>query len=353
MEWKKDRWQRPLRFLSAGFIVSLSLNIFLIGYVAYLKLENQNFSLPDFPFAQKNEKSDVHLTNNQIYQEFHQLRTEDLSKQLRDERWADDGIQVRDIALGVLVRERFFDIEKVLGKVPTSREVTFNMTRLPLFSGLSAMQYEALASFGEREKWPMTPQGMFIVLQKLTEANPSLEEAFMLTEPFQKVAKLLPKAESRRVLELVLQGDWQMLTIEASSGTELLVRYLEGGSSKSAGLLLAYYPNYAVKKLNDEQALKLLQLSKERSSAMAKYALSLMSSQRSNEVKTLAMQKLSAMSEKVAMLTKPEGEYVVQSGDNLWKIAKKLNVTLESLKTKNRLGDEAVLQPGSVLVVPR
>jgi LysM repeat protein len=43
--------------------------------------------------------------------------------------------------------------------------------------------------------------------------------------------------------------------------------------------------------------------------------------------------------------------YVVQEGDSLWKIAKRFNVEMESIKALNRLNSD-MLQPGSVLKIP-
>jgi murein DD-endopeptidase MepM/ murein hydrolase activator NlpD len=45
-------------------------------------------------------------------------------------------------------------------------------------------------------------------------------------------------------------------------------------------------------------------------------------------------------------------EYVVESGDNLWSISNKFNISLESLLWSNDLNKNSIIQPGQKLVIP-
>jgi LysM repeat protein len=50
----------------------------------------------------------------------------------------------------------------------------------------------------------------------------------------------------------------------------------------------------------------------------------------------------------IAKVHKPTGTYTVKAGDNLWKIAKANNTTVQRLKQANKLGSDAI-RPGMVL----
>ncbi len=366
MNYPQDRWKRTLRLLSAALIVSLMINIFFIGSYVYFKLRHLDLALPRIAYNVIEGHQIAPIGNLDIYREFNQLKTDTLARHLQDDRWAEDGIRVRDIALGVLVKERFFDLEKALGYMPQFREISLGEVKIPIFPALTAAQFNALALFGEKERWPMTPHGMFIVLQKFPDPDPSLVEAFMLTVPFQNIARLLPKADNKQLLGMLLEGDWPLSLQGAGNGIELLLKYIDHNSAKGAELLLLLYPHFAYKKLDDERTLKVLQLLKERNPATAKYAVNILTSQRGEQVKAAAMQRLNSFSDKAAFLSglvppkkeavqppfNPTRSYVVQPGDSLWKIAKKQKVSLERLKSTNRLTDDTVLQPGNILTIP-
>jgi membrane-bound lytic murein transglycosylase D len=64
-----------------------------------------------------------------------------------------------------------------------------------------------------------------------------------------------------------------------------------------------------------------------------------------------AAQKTQASAPRPAAATARQTTYKVQSGDNLWTIARKFDVTEKELREWNRLGQKSILHPGQVLQV--
>lgn len=377
MNQSSKRIKRVLRNLSAALIVSIVLNVILISYISYVKLES--FSLPSF--AEEEQLAYDSLTVNlhplDAYHLFDALSQEELIRHLTDKRWVEDGLKMRDLALAVLVEKNGFDIQRGLGHLPESRIWQFENIFLPIFLSVSDAEFVALEAFGKREQWPILPQKMLQILQEKKVSDPRLEETFMLTESFQKLARALSKADVKLVLQMVLEGDWELLNSVSEHPTsenrqKILLAYLDKDSPAAALLLLQLEPYFAFKQLDDDYVLKTLRLLKERNALTVKFALSMLASPRGEAVKELAMQRLASFTEKTAFLTsllpqKPKPgrapsepippfkqgrNYTVQSGDNLWKIAKRCNVSLSELKKHNRLTDDDVLQPGLVLKIP-
>jgi LysM repeat protein len=351
---------KTFRRLSIALILSIALNIFLIGYVAFYQLDNWNVSLPQAlrPTTLKSNS----LNNKTVYVQLSNLSLEQLVSQLKDKQPIEDGLKIRDIALGILVNERAFDIQRGLGKAPSFRIVHLGIASIPLFTKLSDQQFTLLQDFGKNELWPLTPKGMFLLLKDNPQAKKSLVQAFMLTPSFQSLEKLFPKVEKTTLLNMAQEGNWDSLdnipeNFLADTRQQVLLDYIDAGSPTAAALLLQYETYFAFKRLEDEQVLKVLRLSSDKNALTIKFILSMIASPRSEEVKALAMQKLSTYTDKTAILNSlivkaPDKKYVVQQGDNLWKIAKKSNVSLDKLLKANSLTENAVLQPGTSIVIP-
>lgn len=45
--------------------------------------------------------------------------------------------------------------------------------------------------------------------------------------------------------------------------------------------------------------------------------------------------------------------YFVQSGDELWNVAKKYVTTSEKIRSANNLGDSDIIKPGMKLLIPK
>lgn len=357
---------KTFRILSIALILSVSLNIFLIGYVAFVKLDSFQISLPQTmrPTALKN----VSPSNKTIYAQLNDLSNELLIDHLKNKQVLEDGLKMRDIALGILVQERAFDIQRALGRLPSNRNVHFNTSTIPLFTKLNDGQFSILFDFGKNEQWPITSKRMFAILKESDTPDSSLKQSFMLTPAFQRLERLFPKVEKPVLLNLVMEGPWELLEnvpIDFLTDTrpQFLLGYIDAGSPTAASLILKHETYFAFKRLDDDHVLKVLRLSSDKNALTVKFILSMLASPRSEEVKNVAMQKLNAYTDKTAVLdslivkktekaTKPEKKYVVQSGDNLWKIARKSNISLNELLKANHLAENAILQPGAEIVIP-
>jgi LysM repeat protein len=76
------------------------------------------------------------------------------------------------------------------------------------------------------------------------------------------------------------------------------------------------------------------------------------------KIKVVANSKTSAANVKPDTITRPKTSqrvtsYTIQSGDNLWDIADKFDVTVSQLKTYNNLKNNSRLKPGQKLKIPK
>jgi LysM repeat protein len=219
-----------------------------------------------------------------------------------------------------------------------------------------------------------------------------------VTTLLSRVGINLTKEES---LRLVCEGNWSILERFAAVQKfaqdfsvdrlrALLMEYLDVHSKTAARLFLHYDAEFAIRRLQDEQVLMILEEGKDDAKALA-LARALLCSMRSDRVYRVAASKLYASVKEsvpepydhVATLRRfcpevlrapapqpslplpqatvvshtpaPSGKakktYVVQEGDSLWKIAKKHRVKIEALMEANNLQSEK-LRPGKQLEIP-
>lgn len=376
MKVTRTPYQRSLRQISAALIASIILNAALIGYISYLHLE----TAPTIFFRPILNKEPSNLainkTNAEVYERLSALPIEALSRLLKDRRLVEDGLTLRDLALAVLVNEKQYDVQKALGYLPKRRSILLNQQSISIPVDITEKNFDAIIDFAQRERWPITPQGMFLSLKESHSADESLKGAFYLSIPFRQLVNLYPEVDKDVLYKMAIEGDWDILEPLASlqqdfSRQSLLLKYLDQGSASAALILLQAEQHFTVKQLDDAHVLQVLQLLTDRHPLVAKFAINLVASSRSDAVKQAAMQKLAAMSEKrdfIASLIPPKKEFntaptpappfvqpkthIVQNGDNLWKIAKQWKISFKDLKNKNNLTDETILRPGMVLQIP-
>lgn len=247
------------------------------------------------------------------------------------------------------------------------------------------------------------------------DPDPSLADAFALTSEFQMIHALFARSkyhvERGELLQLLLDGDWQVLSdfcskqrslqdLSDNRRQEQLLAYVNKGSKTAAFLLLKTDLPFAVRKLDDASTLTLLGLLQEKSSDSMKFASLLLNSPRSDAVWKMAATRLNeytgvnhdshirqptacialpSVSPKptikgiekpqvipeVVKVTAPapvqvkkappfsgkDRLYLVQDGDNLWKISRRFNIDIELLKKHNRLTTNT-LKPGTPLRIP-
>lgn len=189
----------------------------------------------------------------------------------------------------------------------------------------------------------------------------------------------------------------------------ILLDYIEHGSKMAAFLMLKIESTFAVKKLDDSHVLSILKLLEDKTSEGDKFALALLESPRSDAVWKLAATRLyqyageekpdnyqhqaallrflpaaaikntmkgmekpqviPEMNKELSIISKPiiskpikqvvtsaplakkDRLYLVQGGDNLWRISRRFNIDVKVLKKYNKLDSDS-LKPGTALRIP-
>lgn len=245
----------------------------------------------------------------------------------------------------------------------------------------------------------------------LSAIDATLVETFYLSYEFLSVHTLLSRNEytqsKEETLRLLCEGNWPILERFANAQKKLqdfskdrvrllLMEYLEAHSKTAAQLFLSHDVEFAVKRLPDELVLTLLEVNKEedktqnlakalicslRGDRIHRYAaMKLYSSvhevlpQPYNHLATLkkfcpevlraavpelmetpgiSKQEEASMAQPVpaAPPRKAKKMYVVQEGDNLWKIAKRHRVKIDAIKKINHLESDK-LRVGRQLEIP-
>ncbi len=279
-----------------------------------------------------------------------------------------------------------------------------------VFPGLADYQFLAIIQYAKTEKWPLTSQGLFYEIKRSPIAcDSSLLDSFYLTPEYHAAYTLLTKSglnlTREQIIDLIVQGDWktlsdlsvqQRLRLDLSSEKRLnfLIQYLNQHSAFAAKLLLDTDPDFVSKRLDDSQILTLLDLYPHQTSSLQNFAKELLASPRTDVVcrraasilyafvgeeipepfdYTLAAQRfLPQRAEKnpviapdaLILQTKASFQapspppaplkkktHQIEPGDNLWKIARKYNVSVDELMRANRMDSEK-LRPGKQLEIP-
>ncbi len=281
---------------------------------------------------------------------------------------------------------------------------------LIIFPSLADFQYQAIQHYARTEKWPFTAQGLFFEIQRSSfPRDPTLLEAFYLTPHFHTVFLLFSrtglKMEREVLVEMLAQGDWNTLNtfteqqrvaqdLSLEKRRSFLLEYLDQRSTIAAKIFLETDPEFTSKRMSDAQILTLFDLLPSSCAPLISFARDLIVSPRCDAVWKKAAASLYAMSGQVlpepydhlvtvqrfaphmaptpkvaepivavepvpkvvpeavaATKSVKKRTHTVGPGDNLWKIARKYNVTIESIKLQNHLESER-LRVGKVIEIP-
>ncbi len=389
------RWIRKFRILTLCLIFSGALNIGAIAVVITFLIQDRKDAL-SYPVPQTGKAKGLNeATNRKLLGAYAHLSFRELAALLTNNDFVEEGYCKRDLALSALVSKHHFHLEKALGTLPPqirileSEEGAFSM-----FPGLTNEQFQAVIRFAYLEKWPLTGQGLFLLLQ--TSRKPreaTLEQAFYLTKEFHCLSTLFQKCEVAPVdlIDLVCEGSWQMLegfVLEQSQMLDLseerrrrfLLSCLALQSPAAARLLVQTDFTFALKRLDDKGILDLLQCSLGADSALLqKFSVELLKSSRSDAIwyksaellyKAAKEEMLKPFDRSAALarfapsasaVKKPlvvqqaaiptKRHHTVQDGENLWKIARLYKVKIDQLVALNGLEKETIL-PGMILQIP-
>ncbi len=396
-------WASRAKWLTQALIISGTLNIGLISTFVYFVLKDKQealaIELTPSPTA------DILATNVQLLRSYSLLPYQELLLRLENSDHIEEGLAKRDLALACLVAFHHFNIDKALGGLPLQKR-TLPFTNndgqetidIPVFPGLADSQFHAILHYAKTEKWPLTSQGLFHeVKRSLAPRDPSLLDSFTLSPEFHAAYTLLTKTgltlTQEQVVDLITEGEWNTLSelsLQQRTVMDLnperrrlfLLDHLSNHSKIAAKLLLDSDLEFVSKRLNDSQILTLLDLYTDKTLPLENFAKELLSSPRTGAVwrraasllytfageafpdpydHTLALQRflpqppiLQTKAALQAPSPPPKSKrkvHTVESGDNLWKIARKYQVSVEDLMRTNRMDTEK-LRPGKQLEIP-
>lgn len=433
----RNKLLKKIRTLSQLLMISGACNILMLALVIYWYVKE----CPPTPLCEKKPAvtqntpiSQATASNERAIQSFQGRTFQDLFKELNRSEMLENGFTHRDLALGYLITEHHFDIKRAFIDIPKPsqrrriiyKDKSGKQKELKTFADLREGHFLAAIAFGSKEKWPLTAKGLFLLLQEEgNSTNKSLKYAFFLTPEFTSVEHLFKRSneEVRRdtLLQMICEGPWEILAqfadyqrvsqnLSDMQRRQLLINYVMAGSPTAASLLLKTDAEYALKNLNDDEAIAILTLSKEKTRDAAKYALTMLASPRSDSVWKVAaarlyeytgepapqdVSKYSAIKKflpglaekavtppqkqiqpvKQQVIAKPQAPtpppapkptpvvakspkkthwkrgYTVQKGDTLWKIGHLFNVDVNELKSYNNIRNED-LTPGTMIIVP-
>lgn len=312
--------------LKRALIFSGILNVILMLVLVY-SLMHEKPPAPYFELkpAFKNEQVPplaMAHSNAEMVRQMRQFPMEQLIGMLNDTQLVEDGFKQRDLSLASLIAFHYFDLPRALLGLPQpeqQRPVTYGKLKngspavVTLYPSLSEEQFQAIKDFANREKWPLTSQGLFLaVRQKLAKTqapDPSLIDAFYLTPEFLSVEMLFNRSDKRvekqELLQLLAEGDWKMLSsfaeqqravqdLSSSRRQRLLLDYVEHRSRAAAYLLLKTDADFAAHKLDDLHVIALLRLLPHKTPESEQFAVSQLTSPRSNAVWKTAARRLYA-----------------------------------------------------------
>ncbi len=307
--FKDNKWLFQFLVISVALNIGLVLAFFLIfvkDIIVPEVLEHRPIYEETLAYNHNNADEILKLQS---------LNFEQLVSKLQSKELIEDGFMQRDLSLGLMVSKYQFDIAKALNpKVPHARilaiegpngEITM---KVKVFAGLIDEDFFKMLHFAKIERWPFTSEGLFRQIQeKGVNADTSLLTAFYLSHEFIEVETLLQSTDNafnkRDALDILISGDFQMLEAFASrqkvtkdlsktNQYRFLLNYIEKNSKKAAQFLIENHGSVAVKKLEDTQAIKMLELLDEKNTYSEAFAKAMLVSPRSDNVWRLAAKRL-------------------------------------------------------------
>lgn len=309
-----------IRRLTIALFVSGVLNIVLISVFFYWLVKDTT-PTPYFELKPANRQEQqlpiaVEHSNSEVIRYLRKMPKEQLIARLSNSQLVENGYTLRDLALASLVAFQNFDINRALGLNPSQQKRTIvygtrtdgRPAELIVYPGLSDKQYEAIITFATTERWPLTGKGLFLTLRKKdgTSRDESLSDAFFLTPEFLAVETLFARSKvtvtKPELLSVLLQGDWSSIStffeqqkvsqdLSSARRQRFLLDYVVHKSKAAAQLLLKTDLNVA-HRLNDAHVVLLLQLLEDKTPESEQFALSLLSSPRSDDVWRSAAERL-------------------------------------------------------------
>lgn len=389
-------WIKKFRLMVAALILSGSLNIGLLAAFIFSALETKQ-ALPSIAWGPGGQDS---LSFSSSYRSelsfMSKLSFAELIAFLTNRDIVGEGLVKRDLAVAALVAFHDFNLEKALASLPAqTRKISLSENReIDLYLGLDDEQFDAIIRFAYREKWPLTPKGLFSLLKKRgsLERDESLMHAFFSTAEFYALQLLFQKTQAPQapavLLDLVCEGSWEdlqrfangqarNLDLSVERRRQLLLDFIGLGSFTGAQLLLQTDFVFARQRLDDEVLLRVIALLKEKTIEADRFCVELLSAPRTDAIWRAASERLYAFAKesppepfdlKIALSrfspkSKAEvspplkyapatlQQHIVKEGESLWKIARQYKVKVDELVKVNELEKDQI-HPGMILSIP-
>lgn len=297
--------------LIQALIVSGCLNFLLVALLCYILFKER----PPIPYYAHKPVEDTssqhqnnHISNASVINEFKEMSVEQLVAKLSNTQLVENGYTQRDLALGCLITFHHFNLQRALLGLPypdqkriftgfSPRQEKFDVVVL---SGVSENQYQSILQYAQREKWPFTSQGLFLMLKnpQFTDDS-SLKEAFFMTPEFLAVEMLFNRSDAQMDKQLFLnilkEGNWETLhafsekqrmsqDLSGEQRAKFLADYMKLNSKIAAYTLLKFEPGYALKKLDDQGVILMMRLMDNKTVEAEKFAKAMLVSPRSDAV---------------------------------------------------------------------
>jgi hypothetical protein len=384
LEQFENPYIKRIRSLTGVLVVSVGLNTAFVASAVYLHFSKKQLA----DWEHKPQIYERSMTNAKVLSAYFDFSFNELCSELGNKTLLQDGYTMRDLALACLVNYHHFDLTRAVSGVALQhRKMAFihqnggEFFELEVFPGLSDREFQMVHGFVQRTKWPLTSEGLFLELQKTKgSVDASLIEAFQATPEFYALFTAFNRADEKisyqELLKILVEGSWEgVRSFVAERGnspdrlTEHLRAYLQdslsSGSKRAASYWVSLEADVILRILDDPTLVKLISLLDESKPPFVRFLRMAQTSPRSDLVRDTAFAKLIffGCTSVEALPTEPpkpqivekqesvkERCYVVQSGDNLWKIAHKHGVTIDQIKRDNKLKNEQ-LRPGQELLI--
>lgn len=308
-----------IRRLTQALIVSGACNIALVAFLFYWSVKER----PPTPYCErkpiKEEQQGVvalESGNSDLLRQYGELSMEQLTALLTSDKLVENGYKQRDLALASLVSYYHFDLSRALAGYPIlleKRKIGFGISRdgtrveVIAFPGLNDHHFQTIIHFAKTEKWPLTAKGLWLMLRQQAAYDPTVADAFFLTPEFLAVETLFSRGDvnvaKADLLKVVSEGSWEKLSeftqqqrllqdLSAARRQRFLLDSIRSRSRAAAQLMLTVDADFAVKKLDDEQILMMLELLDQKNPETERFARSLLVSPRSDAVWKMAATRL-------------------------------------------------------------
>ena len=288
--------RRAMSWLTWVVVISLSMNLFVIAFIAlqvrdgalWFEVESPSASTsPALPASESLAAELLQLTPKE---------DDELMRLLDDERLVANGYRVQELSLAIL-KSRGYQVDdplRPLGAWPQPMS-SFSWTgadgkscSLLLFSGLGVREVQAVASYLKETAVPLTAEG---IVRKGSSGCPlePMRAALVRTDEwvvFSKLFSLLPESEQLALcLEMGAEGfsaavEWGRCHGDADVGPFLISLAAKLQSPKLADWVASHYADNIVVGASDEIVLALYSSLPPRSEAGVRLAMRILHGQR-------------------------------------------------------------------------